>query len=243
MKPALYVFDLCWKLYDSFVLRAVPGAVVTHFRFYSQIIRQPFVGHHCPCIQQHRPVSLFYCRRQTWICANLAGPVKWTSGVQSCFVHSRACIFSIASNAMTLHTIFCCHFGAKILQARFLQVDSFDWEHSSFFRWSSETFFSKVHIFVTHLHKHFSRSFTKNCHRHVHRPPVTILHSTTNCAIGSQSFLLQISFLSNFEKMLLSKRQWTRCTLWTRFYEPLTRRKVRKKALKTFTQLRKSAQR
>ena len=49
--------------------------------------------------------------------------------------------FSIASNAMTLHTIFCCHFGAKILQARFLQVDLFDWEHSSSFRCSSETFF------------------------------------------------------------------------------------------------------
>ena len=48
---------------------------------------------------------------------------------------------TIASNAMTLHTIFCCHFGAKILQARFLQVDLFDWEHSSFFRCSSETFF------------------------------------------------------------------------------------------------------
>ena len=42
---------------------------------------------------------------------------------------------------MTLHTIFCCHFGAKILQARFLQVDLLDWEHSSFFRCSSETFF------------------------------------------------------------------------------------------------------
>ena len=42
---------------------------------------------------------------------------------------------------MTLHTIFCCHFGAKILQARFLQVDLFDWEHSSFFRCSSKTFF------------------------------------------------------------------------------------------------------
>ena len=50
-------------------------------------------------------------------------------------------LVSIASNAMTLHTIFCCHFGAKILQARFLQVDLFDWEHSSFFRCSSETFF------------------------------------------------------------------------------------------------------
>ena len=131
---------------------------------------------------------------------------------------------------MTLHTIFCCHFGAKILQARFLQVDPFDWEHSSFFRSSSETFFFKVHIFVTHPHKHFSRPITKKCHRHVHRPPATILHSTTNCAIGSQSFLLQISFLANFEgKMLLSKRRWTRCTLWTRFSEPPTRRKGRKK--------------
>ena len=67
-------------------------------------------------------------------------------------------------------------------------------------------FFFKVHIFVTHPHKHFSRSITKKCHRHVHRPPATILHSTTNCAIGSQSFL-QISFLANFEgQMLLSKR-------------------------------------
>ena len=99
-------------------------------------------------------------------------------------------------------------------------------------------FFFKVHIFVTHPHKHFSQSITKKCHRHVHRPPATILHSMTNCAIGSQSFLLQISFLANFEgKMLLSKRRWTRCTLWTRFSEPPTRRKVRKKALKTFTQL------
>ena len=105
-------------------------------------------------------------------------------------------------------------------------------------------FFFKVHIFVTHPHKHFSQSITKKCHRHVHRPPATILHSMTNCAIGSQSFLLQISFLANFEgKMLLSKRRWTRCTLWTRFSEPPTRRKVRKKALKTFTQLRKCAQR
>ena len=43
--------------------------------------------------------------------------------------------------------------------------------------------------------------------------------------------------------MLLSKGRWTRCTLWTRFSEPPTRRKVRKKALKTFTQLRKYAQR
>ena len=43
--------------------------------------------------------------------------------------------------------------------------------------------------------------------------------------------------------MLLSKRRWTRCTLWTHFSEPPTRRKVRKKALKTFTQLRKNAQR
>ena len=78
----------------------------------------------------------------------------------------------------------------------------------------------------------------------MHRPPATILHSTTNCAIGSQSFLLQISFLANFEgQMLLSKRWWTRCTLWTRFSEPPTWRKVRKKALKTFTQLRKCAQR
>ena len=145
---------------------------------------------------------------------------------------------------MTLHTIFCCHFGAKILQARFLQVDLFDWEHSSFFCCSSETFFFKVHIFVTHPHKHFSRSITKKCHRHVHRPPATILHSMTNCAIGSQSFLLQIPFLANFEgKMLLSNWRWTRCTLWTRFSEPPTRRKVRKKALKTFTQLRKCAQR
>ena len=150
----------------------------------------------------------------------------------------------IASNAMTLHTIFCCHFGAKILQARFLQVDLFDWEHSSFFRCSSETFFFTVHFFVMHPHKHFSRSITKKCHRHVHRPPATILHSMTNCAIGSQSFLLQISFLANFEgKILLSKRRWTRSTLWTRFSEPPTRRKVRKKALKTFTQLRKCAQR
>ena len=91
-------------------------------------------------------------------------------------------------------------------------------------------FFFKVHIFVTHPHKHFSRSITKKCHRHVHRPPATILHSTTNCAIGSQSFLLQISFSANFEgKMLLSKRRWTRCTLWTRFSEPPTRRKGRKK--------------
>ena len=105
-------------------------------------------------------------------------------------------------------------------------------------------FFFKVHIFVTHPHKHFSQSITKKCHRHVHRPPATILHSMTNCAIGSQSFLLQISFFANFEgKMLLSKRRWTRCTLWTRFSEPPTRRKVRKKALKTFTQLRKCAQR
>ena len=78
----------------------------------------------------------------------------------------------------------------------------------------------------------------------MHRPPAMILHSTTSCAIGSQSFLLQISYLANFEgKMLLSKRRWTRCTLWTRFSEPPTRRKVRKKALKTFTQLRKCAQR
>ena len=105
-------------------------------------------------------------------------------------------------------------------------------------------FFFKVHFFVTHPHKHFSLSITKKCHRHVHRPPATILHSMTNCAIGSQSFLLQISFLANFEgKMLLSKRRWTRSTLWTRFSEPPTRRKVRKKALKTFTQLRKCAQR
>ena len=97
---------------------------------------------------------------------------------------------------------------------------------------------------MTHPHKHFSRSITKKCHRHVHRPPATILHSMTNCAIGSQSFLLQISFLANFEgKMLLSKRRWTRSTLWTRFSEPPTRRKVRKKALKTFTQLRKCVQR
>ena len=94
-----------------------------------------------------------------------------------------------------------------------------------------------------HPHRHFARSNTKNCHRHVHRPPATILHSTTNCAIGSQSFLLQISFLANFEgKILLSKRCWTRCALWTRFSEPPTRRKVREKAL-TFTQLRKCAQR
>ena len=105
-------------------------------------------------------------------------------------------------------------------------------------------FFFKVHIFVTHPHKHFSRSITKKCHRHVHRPPATILHSTTNCAIVSQSFLLQISFLANFEgKMFLSKRRWTRCTLWTRFSEPPTRRKVRKKALKKSTRLRKCAQR
>ena len=105
-------------------------------------------------------------------------------------------------------------------------------------------FFFKVHFFVTHPHKHFSRSITKKCHRHVHNPPATILHSMTNCAIGSQSFLLQISFLANFEgKMLLSKRRWTRSTLWTRFSEPPTRRKVRKKALKTFTQLRKCVQR
>ena len=83
---------------------------------------------------------------------------------------------------------------------------------------------------MTHPHKHFSRSITKICHRQVHRPPATILHSTTNCAIGSQSFLLQISFLANFEgKMLLSKRRWTRCTLWTRFSEPPTRRKSKKK--------------
>ena len=83
---------------------------------------------------------------------------------------------------------------------------------------------------MTHPYKHFSRSITKNCHRHVHRPPATILHSTTICAIGSQSFILQILFLANFEgKMLLSKRRWTRCTLWTRFSEPPTRRKVRKK--------------
>ena len=81
---------------------------------------------------------------------------------------------------------------------------------------------------------------TKNCNRHVHRPPAMILHSTTNCPFGSQSFLLQISVLANFEgKMLLSKRRWTRCTLWTRFSEPPTRRKGRKKTLKTFTQLRK----
>ena len=68
---------------------------------------------------------------------------------------------AIASNAMTLHTIFCCLFGAKNF-ALFLQVDLFDWEHSSFCRFSSETFFFKVHIFVTHPHKHFSRSITKN---------------------------------------------------------------------------------
>ena len=55
--------------------------------------------------------------------------------------HSLLSKSSIASNAMTLHTIFCYHFWAKILQARFLQVDLFDWEHSSFFRCSSETFF------------------------------------------------------------------------------------------------------
>ena len=150
----------------------------------------------------------------------------------------------IASNAMTLHTIFCCHFGTKILQSRFLQVDLFDWEHSSFFRCLSETFFFQS----AHLRDTSSQALLtihhKKCHRHVHRPPATILHSMTNCAIGSQSFLLQISFLANFEgKMLLSKRRWTRCTLWTRFSEPPTRRKVRKKALRTFTQLRKCAQR
>ena len=64
----------------------------------------------------------------------------------------------------------------------------------------------------------------------MHRPPATILHSMTNCAIGSQSFFLQILFLANFKgQMLLAKRRWTRCTLWTRFCEPLTWRKVRKR--------------
>ena len=145
---------------------------------------------------------------------------------------------------MTLHTIFCCHFGTKILQSRFLQVDLFDWEHSSFFRCLSETFFFQS----AHLRDASSQALLtihhKKCHRHVHRPPATILHSMTNCAIGSQSFLLQISFLANFEgKMLLSKRRWTRSTLWTLFSDPPTRRKVRKNALKTFTQLRKCAQR
>ena len=78
----------------------------------------------------------------------------------------------------------------------------------------------------------------------MHRPPSTILHSTTNCAVGSQSFLLHISFLANFEgTVLLSKRRWTRCTLRTRFSEPPTWQKVRKKARKTFTQLQNSAQR
>ena len=140
---------------------------------------------------------------------------------------------------------FACHFCAKILQARFLQVDLFDWEHSFFFRCSSETFFfskctSSWRILTSTSHD----PSQKNCHRHVHRPPATILHSMTNCAIGSQSFLLQISSVANFEgKMLLSKRRWTRCTLWTRFSEPPTRRKVRRKVLKTFTQLRKCAQR
>ena len=52
----------------------------------------------------------------------------------------------IASNAMTLHSIFCGHFGVKIVQARFLLVDPFDWEHSSFFSCSSETYFFNVHI-------------------------------------------------------------------------------------------------
>ena len=98
---------------------------------------------------------------------------------------------------------------------------------------------------MTHPHKHFSRSITKKL-------PSSCAQTSGHDSsfhdelrpIGSQSFLLQISLLANFEgKVLLSKRRWTRCTLWTRFSEPPTRRKVRKKALKTFTWLQKCTQR
>ena len=81
--------------------------------------------------------------------------VAWTTGMncesRTLSVDTLQCLslslWELIANAMTLHTIFCCHFGAKNLQARFLQVDPFDWEHSSFFRCSSETFsFQSAHL-------------------------------------------------------------------------------------------------
>ena len=110
----------------------------------------------------------------------------------------------IASNAMTLHTIC-----AVILAQKFCKHDFFRWIPftgstllSSALR---QKLFQSAHLRDASSQAHLTINH-KKCHSHVHRPPVTILHSTTNCAIGSQSFLLQVSFLANFEgRMLLSK--------------------------------------
>ena len=80
--------------------------------------------------------------------------------------------------------------------------------------------------------------------RHEHSPPQTILGSTPNRSIGSQSFPLQNLFLTSFRgQPFVSKDRWPRCTLWNRFSVPLSVEKAPKTASKLHAQGRSGPQR
>ena len=100
----------------------------------------------------------------------------------------------IVSNVMTLHTVFGCHVWCNNFAMQdFCRCISLTGSTLQASEDSSEKGnFQSLHIFVTHLCKHVRHNTSvKNGERHVHRPPATILHSMTNCAIDSQSFLLR----------------------------------------------------
>ena len=65
--------------------------------------------------------------------------------------------------------------------------------------------------------------------RHEHSPPQTILRSTPNRSIGSQSFPLENPFSTSFGgQPFVSKDRWQRCTLWNRISVPLSVEKHQK---------------
>ena len=88
----------------------------------------------------------------------------------------------------------------------------------------------------------FCRSKQKSGTRLEHSPPQTILRSTPNRSIGSQSFPLQNLFSTSFRgQAFVSKDRWPRCTLWNRFSVPLSVEKAPKTASKLHAQGRKEA--